>query len=154
MTLAEMKRWMRKALQEAEAAAKEGEAPVGAVLLLRNGQSFAAHNATRRLSDPTAHAEMLALRAAARATGNERLLGAFLFVTIEPCCMCAGAIVQARIAHLIYAAPEPKTGAVESRFCLLADPRHNHRLRITAGVLEDEARQLMQRFFAARRGTR
>ena len=109
------------------------------------------HNAPRRLHDPTAHAELLAIRAAAKALGNERLDGCELWVTLEPCAMCAGAIVLARIPTVVFAAPDPKAGAVGSVFDILAEPALNHRPRVVAGVRGAEAATLLRTFFAARR---
>ncbi len=141
---------MQRALRAAKRALQAGEVPVGAALWLPDGRWFVGRNRVRARRDPTAHAEMEAIRKAARALGNERLAGAVLFVSVEPCCMCAGAIALARIARLVYGAPEPKTGAVESRFALFASAQI-HRPAITAGILEDEARALMRAFFEARR---
>ena len=142
---------MEEALEEARAAERAGEVPVGAVLTLDGQVIGRGSNRTLRDTDPTAHAEIVALRAGARAVGNHRILGATLYVTIEPCAMCAGAIIQARIARLVFGADDPKGGAVRSCFEILNDPRLNHRLEIEAGVMAEEAASLLQTFFASRR---
>ena len=142
---------MEEALEEARAAERAGEVPVGAILTL-DGQAIGrGSNRTLRDTDPTAHAEIVALRAGARAVGNHRILGATLYVTIEPCALCAGAIIQARIARLVYGADDPKGGAVRSCFEILNDSRLNHRLEIEAGVMAEESASLLQSFFASRR---
>lgn len=143
--------FMRAALDEARAAAARGEVPVGAVIVLDGKIVSRAGNRTIGDCDPTAHCEIIALREAARAIGNYRLLGASLYVTIEPCAMCAGALIQARIARLIYGADDPKAGAVRSCFSILESARLNHRVEVTSGVLTSEAIALLQEFFAARR---
>ena len=143
--------YMQLALAEARSAALRGEVPVGAVVVLDGQVVAAAGNRTITDCDPTAHAEMVALRAAARGAGNYRLIGASLYVTIEPCAMCAGALVQARIAHLIYGAHESKGGAIHSSLQVLDAPGLNHRVEVTSGILADECVQLLQSFFAARR---
>ncbi|MGB6432206.1 MAG: tRNA adenosine(34) deaminase TadA [Candidatus Acidiferrales bacterium] len=143
--------FMRLALEEARAAAAAGEVPVGAVLAIEGRVVARAANRTIADCDPTAHAEILALRAAARAIGNHRLLGSALYVTIEPCAMCAGAMVQARIARLIYGADDPKGGAVRSSFQILDHPALNHRIEVVSGVLAAECAAELQAFFAARR---
>ncbi len=143
--------FMRLALDEARAAERAGEVPVGAVVVA-DGQVIArGANRTIRDCDPTAHAEIVALRAAAQATGNYRLAGAALYVTIEPCAMCAGAIVQARLERLVYGADDPKGGAVRTCFAVLDHPQLNHRVAVVAGVLAEECAALLQSFFAARR---
>jgi tRNA(adenine34) deaminase len=142
---------MQLALEEARTAALRGEVPVGAVIVFEGRILAAAGNRTITDGDPTAHAEIVALRAAARETGNHRLLGAALYVTIEPCAMCAGALVQARVARLIYGADEPKGGAIRSCLQVLDAPFLNHRVEVTSGILADESVQLLQSFFAARR---
>ncbi len=142
---------MRLALDEARAAGRAGEVPVGAVVALGGEVIAAAHNQPISAADPTAHAEILALRAAAKAVGNYRLTGAVLYVTVEPCLMCVGAIVHARIATVIYGADDPKGGAL----CSLLDPRTlplNHRFEMVPGVLADESAALLREFFRARRG--
>lgn len=143
--------FMRLALDEAREAERAGEVPVGAVVTLEGRVIARGSNRTLRDCDPTAHAEIVALRQAARVVGNHRILGATLYVTIEPCAMCAGAIVQARLARLVYGADDPKGGAVRSCFAVLNDPRLNHRLEIVSGVLAAESAALLQSFFAARR---
>jgi len=143
--------YMRRALQQAALAAECGEVPVGAVLLLPDGQLFEGHNAPILNHDATAHAEIQVIRAACAALGNYRVLGAQLFVTLEPCAMCAGAIVHARIRRVIYGATEPKTGAVESLYSLLSDARLNHQTDVTSGVLADDCREQIKAFFKARR---
>ena len=142
---------MLRALELAEAAARAGEVPVGAVVV-RGGAIIAeAHNAPRELSDPTAHAELLAIRRAAEALGNERLDGCELWVTLEPCAMCAGAIAHARIAKLYYAASDPKGGAVEHGARVFEQVQCLHRPEVYPGLGQAEAGELLRRFFAARR---
>ncbi|MEM6986444.1 MAG: tRNA adenosine(34) deaminase TadA [Pseudomonadota bacterium] len=143
--------FMRLALECAERAESLGEVPVGAVVVLDGEVIGQGNNQPITTSDPTAHAEIVALRAAAEAVGNYRLPGSVLYVTVEPCAMCVGAMVQARVATLVYGTVEPRTGAVESAFELLAPDRHNHAIEVVAGVEADRARELMQRFFRARR---
>ncbi|MCA1661566.1 MAG: nucleoside deaminase [Novosphingobium sp.] len=142
---------MRAALDQARAAAQAGEVPIGAVVVKHGAVVAAAHNAPRGLSDPTAHAEILAIRAAAQALGNERLDGCELWVTLEPCAMCAGAIAHARIARLYYAAPDPKGGAVEHGARVFAQSQCLHRPEVYAGMGEAEAAELLRGFFASRR---
>ena len=142
---------MRAALDEAHDAAALGEVPVGAVIVRDGAIVAAAGNAPRRLADPTAHAEMLAIRAAAQALGRERLEDCDLWVTLEPCAMCAGAIAHARIARLYYGASDAKGGAVEHGPRLFAQPTCHHRPEIYAGIGEDQAALLLRRFFADRR---
>lgn len=142
---------MRRALALAEAAAAEGEVPVGAVIV-RYGLILAeASNAPRRLNDPTAHAEMLAIRVAAAAVGEDRLQDCELWVTLEPCAMCAGAIALARIARVYYAAPDPKGGGVEHGARVFAQPTCHHRPDVYSGMGEAEAGTLLRSFFAAKR---
>jgi tRNA(adenine34) deaminase len=142
---------MREALGEAAAAAAGGEVPVGAIVVL-NGQIVArGRNRSIADSDPTAHAEIVALREAGRAIGNYRLAGATVYATVEPCAMCAGALVWARVARLVYGADDAKAGAVRSIFEICTSDTLNHRLEIEAGVLEKECRELIQVFFRARR---
>ncbi len=143
--------FMDAALAEARAAAERGEVPVGAVVVVEGRIVARAGNRTIADCDPTAHAEVIALRDAARAVGNYRLLGASLYVTIEPCAMCAGAMIQARVARLIYGADDAKAGAVRSCFEVLAHPQLNHRVEITAGARANEAAAVLKDFFAARR---
>src|SRR5215213_1872384 len=145
-------RWMREALGAARAAARAGEVPVGACVVSADGVLLAsAGNRTRADCDPTAHAEVLALREAARRAGNYRLTGAVVYSTVEPCAMCAGALVQARVARLVYGARDEKAGAVESVFRVCDASSLNHRMELAAGVLEAECRALMQEFFRERR---
>jgi tRNA(adenine34) deaminase len=143
---------MEQALACARDAESAGEVPVGAVLADATGAVIArAANSPIARHDPTAHAEMLVLRAAGRALGNYRLPGCVLYVTLEPCPMCVGALVHARIARIVYGAPDPKTGACGSVFDLAANPKLNHRIEVTGGVLADESAALLKQFFAARR---
>ena len=144
-------RWMREALAEARLAAERGEVPVGAVLVQAGREIARAHNRTILDCDPTAHAEMVALRVGAQALANYRLAGTTLYVTIEPCAMCAGAMIQARIARLVYGCAEPKGGAVRSCFSVFDHPRVNHRVEVTEGVLREECVRTIQAFFEARR---
>jgi tRNA(adenine34) deaminase len=143
--------FMRLALEEARAAASEGEVPVGAVLVREANVIARAGNRTIRDCDPTAHAEIVALREAAGTLGNYRLPGTTLYVTIEPCSMCAGAIIQARVPRVVYGCDDPKGGAVRSCFEILSHPRLNHQVDVTAGVLADECAGIIQSFFAERR---
>ncbi len=143
--------FMEAALAEARAAAERGEVPVGAIVVAEGRIVARAGNRTITDCDPTAHAEIIALREAARALGNYRLLGASLYVTIEPCAMCAGAMIQARIARLIYGADDAKAGAIRSCFSILDHPQLNHRVEVTSGVCTDEAAAVLKDFFAARR---
>ena len=142
---------MRAALEQARVGGEAGEVPIGAVVVKDGIVIAAAHNAPRGLSDPTAHAEVLAIRAAAQALGNERLDGCELWVTLEPCAMCAGAIAHARIARLYYAAPDPKGGAVEHGARIFAQPQCLHRPEIYSGMGEADAAELLRGFFAERR---
>lgn len=143
---------MPQALEAARAAAARGEVPVGAVVTGPDGAVLAAaHNRTRLDRDPTAHAEILAIRAAAAALGSERLAGCTLWVTLEPCAMCAGAIAHARLARLVYAAPDPKGGGVAHGARVFQQPTCHHRPEVIAGVGETEAATLLRAFFAARR---
>jgi tRNA(adenine34) deaminase len=142
---------MRYALNRALEAGERGEVPVGAVVVIEGDLIAEAFNAPIASCDPTAHAEIVALRRAAAQLKNYRLTGATLYVTIEPCLMCVGAMVHARIARLVYGAPEPKAGAIESAMRALEHPTLNHRFEVTAGVLADEARDVMQEFFQRRR---
>jgi tRNA(adenine34) deaminase len=143
---------MREALDAARDAARRGEVPVGACVVGVGGERLSvAGNRTRTDCDPTAHAEVLALREAARRAGNYRLTGAVVYSTIEPCAMCAGALVHARVARLVYGARDEKAGAVESVFRVCDASSLNHRMELTRGVLGDECRALMREFFRARR---
>ena len=143
--------YMRLALEAAQEAARNGEVPVGCVIVSEGRVRARAGNRTIADGDPTAHAEIVALRAAAREVGNYRLLGATLYVTIEPCCMCAGALVQARIARLVYGCDDPKGGAVRSCSAVLDYPMINHHVEVISGVLAEECAATIQAFFAARR---
>lgn len=143
---------MRLALALARRAARRGEVPVGAVAVDQAGSVLAAeHNRTIAAGDPTAHAEMLAIRAAAAAMGNYRLLGVSLYVTLEPCPMCAGAMVWARIKRVVFGAADPKVGALGSAGDITALPGCNHKLMVAGGLLEDESAGILREFFAARR---
>jgi tRNA(adenine34) deaminase len=145
-------RFMQAALREAERAAAHGDVPIGAAVV-RGGEILAAAGNEREArADPTAHAEILALRAAAQALGGWRVPDATLYVTLEPCAMCAGAIVLARVDRVVFAAPDPKAGAAGSVFDILAEPRLNHRPRVESGLLADESAALLRAFFAERRG--
>ncbi len=143
--------FMGQALDQAREAERAGEVPIGAVVVLEGVVIGQGGNRTIRDCDPTAHAEIVALRAAARAAGNHRLTGACLYVTIEPCAMCAGAMVQARLGRVVYGADDPKGGAVRSCFALLNNTQLNHRVAVTAGVLAEECAAVLQSFFASRR---
>jgi len=143
--------WMGLALDEARRAAEADEVPIGAVLVLDDEVLASAHNAPITLTDPTAHAEVLALRAAARVQGAYRLPGAVLYATLEPCAMCLGAALHARVARIVYGAADPKGGAAGSVVDLSALPALNHRIEIVAGVRAEESAQLLRTFFAARR---
>jgi len=143
---------MREALAEAEAAAAAGDVPVGAVIVDAGGAVVGRGRNRRELDqDPTAHAEVDALRAAARRLGRWRLEGATVYATLEPCPMCAGALVNARIARLVYGCPDPKAGAVDTLFAIGRDGRLNHRFAVTPGVLADESAALLRSFFAGLR---
>lgn len=142
---------MRRALELAREAGREGEVPVGAVVVGPDGVIAEARNGTRASSDPTAHAEVLAIRRAAARTGDWRLVETTLYVTLEPCAMCAGALVLARIPRLVYGASDPKGGMCGSLENLVQDPRLNHTAQVTAGVLEEECGSLLTEFFRDRR---
>lgn len=144
-------RWMKEALELARAAGARGEVPVGAVVVRDGAIIGRGGNAPISACDPTAHAEVLALREAAARSGNYRLPGCSLYVTIEPCVMCAGVIMHARIDRLVFGAADPKTGACGSVVDLFAEPRINHHTRVTAGVLGEDCGGLLTAFFAARR---
>ncbi len=144
---------MREALRLARAAGAEGEVPVGAVALHEGAVVGRGANRREATRDPTAHAELLALRQAARTLGRWRLTGVSLIVTLEPCAMCAGALVLARIDRLLYGAADPKAGAVRSLMNLCADPRLNHRVAVESGLRAAECGELLQGFFRARRGS-
>ncbi len=144
--------FMALALEAAKKAGQIGEVPVGAVLVAQNGEILsAAHNQPVTLCDPTAHAEILAMREAAFKLGNYRLLNTTLYVTVEPCMMCMGAIVHARVARVVWGAGDPKWGAAGSLYNFAEDDRLNHRVEIIKGVCEDVCRTLMQDFFRAKR---
>ena len=142
---------MREALAEARRGAEAGEVPVGAIVVSDGVVVSRAHNAPISRRDPTAHAEVLAIRTAAESVGNYRLTGATLYATLEPCPMCCGAALHARIARVVYGARDPKAGAVESLYRMLSDTRMNHRVVTTGGVLADEAARLLSGFFEMRR---
>jgi tRNA(adenine34) deaminase len=143
--------WMRAALALARQAAHAGEVPVGAVVVLDGRIVGSGHNQPISAHDPTAHAEVVALRDAARSLGNYRLTGATLVVTVEPCLMCVGAMVHARIATVVFGAAEPKAGALGSTIAAHELPSLNHRMGVVSGVLENECREVMQAFFRVRR---
>ena len=143
--------WMRQALSAAREAHSRGEVPVGTCVVSGGKLLAVSGNRTRTDCDPTAHAEIVALRHASNLTGNYRLIGADVFSTIEPCAMCAGALIQARVRRLIYGARDERAGAVESRFRICDTNFLNHRIEILSGVLEGECRELMQEFFRSRR---
>ncbi len=142
---------MREAIVGARAAAERGEVPVGAVVVYEGRIIARGHNRTLTDNDPTAHAEMVVLRAAATEMHNHRLNGAALYVTAEPCAMCAGALIQARVGRLVYGCPEPKGGAVKSCFQVLNSPAVNHRVEVVSGVLAEECARVLQDFFEVRR---
>ncbi len=143
--------YMRIAIDQARIAEENGDVPIGAVIV-RNGQIIAkAYNQREQLQDPTAHAEIIALTQAAAALENWHLNGCTIYVTLEPCCMCAGALVLARLDRLVYGCDDPKTGAVKSLYNIVQDDRLNHRLEVTNGVLGDECSILLQEFFKKRR---
>jgi tRNA(adenine34) deaminase len=143
--------FMREALAEARAAADAGEVPIGAIAVVEGEIIGRGQNRVLRDVDPTAHAEIVALRAAARAVNNYRLTECELFVTLEPCAMCAGAMIHARLKRLVYAAGDPKAGATGSVLEVLNHPRLNHQMDVTSGVLEDECGELLREFFRQRR---
>jgi tRNA(adenine34) deaminase len=146
--------FMHLALREATRASEHGDVPIGAVVV-RDGEVIGLGANERELrGDPTAHAELIALREAARRLGSWRVLDSVLYVTLEPCAMCAGAIVQSRLARLVYGATDPKAGACESLYRLVSDPRLNHRVPITPGVLADECGEVLKEFFQERRAFR
>ncbi len=142
---------MREALAEARAGAERGEVPVGAVVAQEGRIVARGHNRTLADCDPTSHAEMVVLREAARAIGNHRLIGASVYVTAEPCAMCAGALIQARVARLVYGCAEPKGGAVRSSLGVLENPAANHRVEVISGVLAEECAMALREFFEVRR---
>lgn len=143
--------WMRAALAEAGASAAAGEVPVGAVAVVDGVAVGRGQNRVMRDLDPTAHAEIVALRQAAAAVGNYRLMGCELYVTLEPCAMCAGAMVHARLKRLVYGAADPKTGAAGSVLAVLNHPKLNHQMEVTAGVLAEDCGDLLREFFKEKR---
>src|SRR5947209_2139189 len=143
--------FMRLALREAAQALDHDDVPIGAVIVHAGEVIAAAHNEREARADPTAHAEVLALREAARALGTWRVLDSVMYVTLEPCAMCAGAIVLARLPRVVYGAPDPKAGAAGSVLDILADPRLNHRPQVHSGLLAEDSAALLRAFFAARR---
>ncbi len=151
MDLATAELWMREALSEALKASAEGEVPIGAVLLLNGKIIGRGRNNPIQLNDPTAHAEIIALRQAARNMANYRIPGSVLIVTIEPCIMCIGAMIHARVDELIYGAADPKAGAVKSCYQLADGNQQNHRIQVMPGVLENECSSVLKAFFASRR---
>jgi tRNA(adenine34) deaminase len=144
--------WMAEALAEARKAAAEGEVPIGAVVVHDSRVVGRGRNAREGRRDPTAHAEVLALQEAARSLGRWRLSGATVYATLEPCPMCAGALVNARVDRLVYAVPDPKAGAAGTLFDVPRDPRLNHRVEVASGVLAAECGELLSSFFRSRRG--
>ena len=144
-------RWMREALRQADAALEADEVPVGCVVVHQGRCVGRAHNQRETLRDPTAHAEMIAITQAAEALESWRLTGCTLYVTLEPCAMCAGAMVLARIDRLVYGAADPKAGAVASVFRLIDEPRLNHRVAVTAGVLAEPCGAVLTQFFQGKR---
>jgi tRNA(adenine34) deaminase len=144
--------FMRLALREATRALEHDDVPIGAVVVKEGEVIGSGHNEREIRSDPTAHAEMIALRDAARAIGSWRVLDAVIYVTLEPCAMCAGAIVLARVPRVVYGASDPKAGAAGSVFDILDEPRLNHRPRVESGLLAEESAELLREFFSSRRG--
>ena len=143
--------FMAEALAEARRAAAEGEVPIGAVLVIEGRIAGRGRNARERLRDPTAHAEILALQEAARTLGRWRLTGSTMYATLEPCPMCAGALVNARVDRLVYGVADPKAGAVDTLFDIVRDARLNHRVAVTSGVLAEECGAMLREFFRERR---
>jgi tRNA(adenine34) deaminase len=143
--------YMRLALEQAEMAFREDEVPIGAIIVHEGRVIASAHNQREQLHDPTAHAEMIAITQAAESLRSWRLEGCTLYVTLEPCPMCAGAILQARIPVLVYGAADPKAGAVNTLFRLLDDPRLNHRCRVEANILAESCAEMLSRFFQTQR---
>jgi tRNA(adenine34) deaminase len=148
-----LEQWMREALDDARSAAAAGEAPIGCVIVHDPTSQIIGRGSNRRAadSDPTAHAEIIALRAAGQSQGDWRLTDCTMFVTLEPCPMCAGAIVNARIPRLVYGCDDPKAGAVRTLYNICDDPRLNHRVQVTAGILADDCRDVLRAFFAKQR---
>jgi tRNA(adenine34) deaminase len=151
MERASAERWMQEALEEARRAETEGEIPVGAIILINEKIVGRGRNHSVRSHDPTAHAEVLALRHAAHTMRNYRLPGSILVVTIEPCLMCVGALIHARVDEIVFGAADPKAGAVQSLFQMANDPQLNHQIAVTSGVLADECGGLLRAFFESRR---
>jgi tRNA(adenine34) deaminase len=151
MNIAAAEIWMQEAIIEARRAESEGEVPVGAVVLLNDKIVGRGHNRPIQLNDPTAHAEIIALRQAAQNSVNYRLPGSVLIVTVEPCIMCVGAMIQARVEAVIYGTEDPKSGAIHSQFQLEDLRRLNHIFRVSPGILQEECAALLKNFFAARR---
>jgi tRNA(adenine34) deaminase len=147
-------KWMRQALEQADRAARMGEIPVGAVVVRQGEIIGEGHNRRETDNDPLAHAELLAIRQAARAVGNWRLVGCTIYVTLEPCAMCAGALVNSRVEHLVFGTRDPKAGFCGSLGDLVTDQRLNHRLEVTEGVLAEDCARLLQEFFATLRSQR
>ncbi len=143
--------WMREALSEARKAEAEGEVPIGAVILINGKIVGRGHNSSIRSHDPTAHAEILALRHGSRSMRNYRLPGSVMVVTIEPCVMCVGAMIQARVETVVYGAADPKAGAIDTHFNLANAPLLNHKIEVISGVLEEECGAALRAFFEARR---
>jgi tRNA(adenine34) deaminase len=150
----EDEKWMREALVLARAAQEKGEVPIGAVVVYQGAIVGRGANSTITNSDPTAHAEVLALREAARTLGNYRLGGCEIFATLEPCAMCAGALIHARVSRLVYATDDPKAGAAGSVLSVLNHPKLNHQMEVVSAVLRDESAELLQTFFRTRRKTK
>ena len=142
---------MRAAIEEAQVAEENGDVPIGAVIVYQGRIIAKGYNQREQLQDPTAHAEIIALTAAAAEVGNWRLEGCTMYVTLEPCCMCAGALVLARIDRLVYGCDDPKTGACKSLYNIVQDDRLNHRVEVTSGVLAEECGKLLSEFFERRR---
>ncbi len=151
MDRAKAEMWMREALIEAGKAKAEGEVPVGAILLINEKIIGRGHNRSIRAHDPSSHAEILALRHAAHNLRNYRLPGSVLVVTIEPCVMCAGALIHARVEEVVYGVPDPKGGALDSHFHLGDSESLNHKIEVTSGILAEECRDLLRAFFESRR---
>lgn len=149
--MTEHERYMSQALREAEKAYREGEVPVGAVIVYKDAIIARAHNQTAALNDPTAHAEIIAIGAAANHLGRWRLNGCSLYVTLEPCPMCAGAIVLSRIDRVVFGPYDPKMGACSTLYNIVQDERLNHRVEVIAGVLDDDSRFLLREFFENKR---
>ncbi len=153
MTKDRLESFMRQALIEAEKAAQEEEVPIGAIIVWEDQIIARSHNQREANQDPTAHAEILAIKQAASYLGSWRLIGTTMFVTIEPCVMCAGALVLARVDRLVYGASDPRAGAVGSLWNIVEDERLNHRIEVISGILAEECSLLLRSFFQGRRGT-